>query len=145
IKTKTILMSKIYSSLVLTTPVLLLGTLILCIKFKISIIESIMLVVLTVLIPLVSHFIGILVNLKYPKLDFENSSEVVKQSMSSFVAVIIGMVLLIITVTIVLNIIEVINSIYLLLGSIVVYLIINLILYMILITKGVKEFNSLSV
>ena len=145
VKTKTILMSKVYSSMLLTIPILVLGTIILCIKFKISIIEVIMLLILTILVPLVSHFIGILVNLKYPKLDFENSSEVVKQSISSFVSVMIGMVLLIISVTIIFNLIERISTIKLLLGSIIVYSIIDYLLYIYLIHKGVKEFNNLSI
>lgn len=145
VKTKTILMSKIYSSMILTSPILILGTIILCIKLKISIVESIMLIILSLIVPLVSHFVGILVNLRYPKLDFENSSEVVKQSISAYVAVTIGMVLLITTVMIVFSLIEKISTILILLGSIIIYMIINIILYLYLINKGVKEFNSLSV
>ncbi len=145
VKTKTILMSKIYSSLVITTPVLLLGSIILCIRFKISVLQSILLLILSILIPLVSHFIGILVNLKYPKLDYENSSEVVKQSTSSFVAVMIGMILLIITIVIITNIIGIISSTLILIAAVIIYLIINTILYLYLINKGVKEFNSLAI
>ena len=145
IKVKTILMSKIYACLLITTPVLLLGNIILFIKFKISIIESILLLILTILIPLVSHFIGILVNLKYPKLDAENSTEVVKQSTSSFMAVMIGMLLAVISYAIFTNVIGHINAKLLLLITTVVYLIIDTILYLRLITKGVKRFNELSI
>ena len=145
IKTKTILMSKIYAGLVITTPVFFVGDIILFIKFKISIIESLLLIILSILIPLVSHFIGILINLKYPKLDWESTAEVVKQSASSFIAVMIGMVLLIITFTIVTNVIDVFNSTLILLIAIFIYVIINIILYLSLINKGVKEFNSLSI
>ena len=95
IKTKTILMSKIYSCLVITTPVLLIGDIILFIRFKTNIIEVFLLLILSILIPLVSHFIGLITNLKYPKLDWENTAEVVKQSTSSFIAVMLGMFLLI--------------------------------------------------
>ena len=145
IKVKTILMSKIYTCLLITTPVLLLGNIILFIKFKISIIESILLLILTILIPLVSHFIGILVNLKYPKLDAENSTEVVKQSTSSFMAVMIGMLLAVISYAIFTNVIGHINAKLLLLITTVVYLIIDTILYLRLITKGVKRFNELTI
>ena len=143
IKTKTILMSKIYSSLILTTPVLIIGSIVLFIKFKVNILEAILLLILSVLIPLVSHFIGILVNLKYPKLDAENSTEIVKQSMSSFISVLIGMILLTVTVIIIIKIIGSIASIQILLLSVLIYIIINTLLYLILITKGVKEFNSI--
>ena len=145
IKTKTILLSKIYAGLVITTPVFLVGDIILFIRFKISIIESLLLIILSILIPLVSHFIGILINLKYPKLDWESTAEVVKQSASSFIAVMMGMVLLIITFTIVTNVIDVFNSTLILLIAIFIYIIINAILYLSLISKGVKEFNSLSI
>ena len=145
VSVKTILMSKIYSCLVITTPVLLLGNLILFIKFKLKIIEMVLLLILSILIPLVSHFIGLIVNLKYPKLDAENSTEVVKQSTSSFISVMLGMILLIITIVIITNIIGYINSTLLLLIATIVYIVIDSILYLYLINKGVEEFNNLSV
>ena len=145
VNTKTILMSKIYSSLVLTTPVFLLGDIILFIRFKVSILESIMLLILSILIPLVSHFIGILVNLKYPKLDAENSSEVVKQSASSFISVMIGMSLFILSVFVGMIVVDKFSSIFILGSAIIIYIIINMLLYLRLSTKGVKEFNLLSV
>ena len=145
VSVKTILMSKIYSCLVITTPVLLLGNLILFIKFKLKIIEMVLILILSILIPLVSHFIGLIVNLKYPKLDAENSTEVVKQSTSSFISVMLGMILLIITIVIITNIIGYINSTLLLLIATIVYIVIDSILYLYLINKGVEEFNNLSV
>ena len=144
VSVKKILMSKIYSCMVITTPVLLIGDIVLFIRFKTSIIESILLLLLSILIPLVSHFIGILINLKYPKLDAESSSEVVKQSTSSFIAVMIGMILLIISVVITMNVIGIINSTILLLIFTIIYILIDLLLYHILSTSGVKKFNELS-
>ena len=145
IKAKTILMSKIYSCLVITTPVLLIGDIILFIKFKTSIIESILLLILSILIPLVSHFVGLIVNLKYPKLDAESSAEVVKQSASSFISVMIGMVLFIITVVIITKVIGKINAIILLGIITIIYVIINMMLYIYLTKVSTKEFNKLSV
>ncbi len=145
IKIKTILMSKIYACLLITTPVFLIGNIILFIKFKINIIESILLILLSILIPLVSHFIGILVNLKFPKLDAENSTEVVKQSTSSFIAVLIGMVLAIISYILLSFLIGKINSTTLLIIVAVVYIIIDSLLYLLLIKRGVKRFKELSI
>lgn len=143
IKTKTILMSKIYASLIITTPILLIGDLILFIRFKINIVESILLILLSILIPLVSHFIGLIINLKYPKLDAENTTEIVKQSTSSLLSVMIGVVLLMITFIIITNIIGLINSSIILIIFTIIYLIIDALLYLYLINKGVKEFNNL--
>ena len=145
VKVKTILMSKIYSSLILTTPVLLLGNIILIIKFKIGVLDSILLIILSILTPLISHFIGIIVNLKYPKLDAENSAEVVKQSTSSFMSVTIGMILLIVTAMIVFKILGAISATLILLIFTAVYLIIDIILYLYLLNKGIKDFNNLSI
>jgi len=145
IKTKNILLSKIYSSLILTTPVLLVGDIILFIRFKIGIIEMILLLVLSILIPLVSHFIGLITNLKYPKLDWENQSEVVKQSTSSFIAVMIGMFLMIISIVIVGILLGKINSILLLLIASGIYAVVDLILYAYISSKGAKMFNELTI
>ena len=145
IPTKIVLMSKIYSCMVITTPVLIIGDIILFIKLKISIIEAILLLILSILNPLVSHFIGIIVNLKYPKLDAENATEVVKQSTSSYLSVIIGMVLFIVSFMILSNIIDKISSLIILLISTLIYIIIDLILYIYLTKVGVKEYNKLSV
>ncbi len=145
INPKKILMSKIYSCLIITTPILFIGSIILFIKFKLSIIEAILLLILSILVPLVSHFIGLIINLKYPKLDAENSAEVVKQSTSSFLSVMIGMVLLMINVVVIINIIGKINSLLLLFILIAIYSFINIILYLRLTKKGVKEFNELTI
>lgn len=145
IKIKDILMSKIYSGLVLTTPVLLIGDIILFIRFKIKLLEAILLLILSILIPLVSHFIGLIVNLKYPKLDAENSSEVVKQSVSSFLSVTIGMVLLMITMGIILKVIGKIKPLTILLSSIIIFLFIDTILYLYLTKRSIKDFEKLNV
>lgn len=145
VKVKTILMSKIYACLIITTPVLLIGDIILFIKFNINIIESILLLILSILIPLVSHFIGIIVNLKYPKLDYDNPTEVVKQSASSLISVMVGIVLFITNVAIIFITITFINSTIMLILTILVYIIINYGLYLYLNRKSVKDFNKLSI
>lgn len=145
LKVKTIIMSKVYAALIITTPPILLGDIILFIRFRLSILEMFILLLLSILMPLVSHFIGLIINLKYPNLDFENSAEVVKQSTSSFLSVMLGMLLLIFSVIIVTKLIEIISSIYILLIFLVLYIIIDIILYTYLINVSVKEFNKLSI
>ena len=145
IKTKDILLSKIYGSLALTIPVLLVGDIILFIRFNINPIECILLLVLSILLPLVPSFIGIITNLKYPKLDWENEAEVVKQSTSSFMAVMTGMVLMFISVFIIMTILGKIDSIIILLIAIVIFGIIDLVLYLYISKKGTKLFNELNI
>ena len=145
LKTKDILLSKIKACLILTTPVLFIGDIIMFIRFKIGIIPSLFILILSILLPLTSHFIGILINLKYPKLDFENSAEVVKQSMSSFISVMIGMLLLILNCALIFSTIDIFNYNIILLLITIFYLLLNYILYLILIRKGVKRFNNLTI
>ena len=125
--------------------ILILGNIILFIRFKINIIEGLLLLALSILIPLVSHFIGLIVNLKYPKLDAENSTEIIKQSSSSFISVMIGIILLIITVFIVTTLLGKISSLIILLISTLVFLIIDILLYIYLVKIGTKQFEKLSV
>ena len=145
ISAKTTLMSKVLACSLITFPVLFIGTTALAIRLKISIINYVMLIILAFLIPLVSHFIGILVNLKYPKFDSENSAEVVKQSTSSAISVLIGFVLMGIFGMGSIMLGMVIESTGLLIILVMFYLVIDYVLYKILDNKGTKIFNTLSV
>ena len=145
VKTKTILMSKIYACMIITTPVFILGLIALFIKFKMNIIEFILLIALSIVMPLISHFIGILINLKYPKLDAESSAEVVKQSTSSLVSVMIGMALMFFNIgLIIVSMIIGLNNILVLSLMVVKFTIFDLLLYLLLNKWGTKKFNSLN-
>ena len=144
VKVKTILMSKIYACMVITTPVFIIGLIALFIRYRFSIIEFILLLALAIVMPLISHFIGILINLKYPKLDAESSAEVVKQSTSSLVSVMIGMGIMFFDIAIiVVSMIFNINPKIVLLAMTLKFLVIDSILYLILNKWGTKKFNSL--
>ena len=145
IKTKTVLMSKIYACLVITTPMILLGDIILFIRFKVSFISIILLVLLSVLIPLVSHFVGLIINLKFPNLTAENPTEVVKQSPSSLISVLLGMLLLLLNIMLIIKVLININLTLILVIVTLMYIVIDLILYLYLNNKSVKDFNKLSV
>lgn len=145
IKTKTILMGKILACLKITTPVLFIGDIILFIVLKISVIDSLLLLILSILIPLVSHFIGLIVNLKYPNLNWENSAEVVKQSTSSFISVMLGMALFVLTSMVIFNVIGKISGTLLLIIVTVIYILIDIILYIYLLRRGTIDFNNLTI
>ena len=97
IKPYTIVKSKVYSALLIMIPFIFIGDIILFIKFKFDIINIILILIASILLPLISETIGIIINLKYPKMDAKNDTEVVKQSMSSTVSVFTGMVIIGIT------------------------------------------------
>ena len=144
IKPKTILMAKVKAALLITTPAMFVGDLIMFIRFRTNILEAILLIILSILMPLISHLVGIIINLKYPKLEWESPAEAVKQSTSSFIAVMLGMVILMITIGVAFALIGKILPIFVLLVAIGVSSLINLILYLYLTKRSVKDFNNLS-
>ena len=145
VKTKTILMSKAYAALVITSPIIVMSSLILAIIFHISILDILFLLILSIIVPLVSHFLGLIINLKYPKLEFDNPTEVVKQSMSSFLSVMLGMILLMINIGIIVLLLGKTNSTLILLIVTTLFIIVDTLLYLYLTKKSVKDFNKLSI
>ena len=146
VEPKKILMSKIYAASLLTIPAFILGDLIMFIKLKMGIIEMLLIIILTILMPLVSHFLGIIINTKYPKLEFENAAEVVKQSTSTFISVTIGFVLLLFLFILIPKLVEYkLSSILILLLFIIIFIIIDIVLYSYITKKTIKEYEKLTI
>lgn len=144
VEVKKILMAKVYTCLIITTPVLSLGTILLCVKLKVGIINSVLLLGISVILPLMSHLLGLVVNLKFPKLEYDNPAEVVKQSTSSFVSVMAGMILLFVCGFIIYNLVNKVSITVVILIPLVLFLVVDLLLYLILTNWGVKAFKELS-
>ena len=144
VKTKTILMSKVYTALLITVPVLILGDIALFIKFRTNILEAFLLVLLSILMPLANDILGTIINLKYPKLDWDNPAEAIKQSTSSFIATFGGMVVAIFVISFTFAFMGKILPIWILLITTIIMVIMNVILYLYLSKKSVKDFDNLS-
>ena len=93
-----IILTKVMASLVIMLPVLIIGEGILFVRFKIKIIYALFILISTLVLSLLNEMIGIIINLKYPKLDADNDAEIVKQSISSALSVLIGMALAFVTI-----------------------------------------------
>ena len=93
VKPYTIIKSKILAALLIMLPCIFIGDLIVFIKFQFNLLSMLLIIIASVLLPLISATIGIIINLKFPKMDAQNDTEVVKQSRSSAIRVFIGMVL----------------------------------------------------
>ena len=87
IKPITIIMAKVLTSIIIMLPFILVGDLIFIVRFRLSLWQTLMILIASVVLPLVSEVFGIIVNIKHPKMDAENDTEVVKQSTSTMVAV----------------------------------------------------------
>ena len=146
VKSTIIIMSKVATSVLIMIPVILLGDIIMFIKFSFNIIEILMIIIGSIILPLVSETIGILVNLKYPKMDAENDTEVVKQSMSSMISVFIGMALSFITIFVLIVLLNNgVSNILVLILSNLLYIIIFSLLLLYLNKCGSREFNKIYV
>jgi ABC-2 type transport system permease protein len=98
VPTITILLSKIAVNLTITVPIVVISSLLLMISLGTGWMESLLLLVIPVLYACLTAMIGVLVNLKLPKLEWTNEVSVVKQSASVLVAMLIGFISLLIPV-----------------------------------------------
>ena len=146
VKSTIIIMSKVATSVLIMIPVILLGDIIMFIRFSFNIIEILLIIIGSIILPLVSETIGILVNLKYPKMDAENDTEVVKQSMSSMISVFIGMALSFITIFVLIMLLNIgVSNILVLILSNLFYIIIFSLLLLYLNKCGSRDFNRINV
>ena len=125
VKPITIILCKILTAIIIMIPIILIGDLIIFIRFKLSILEIFIILITSIILPLVAETLGIIINIKYPKMDAENDTEVVKQSISSMVAVLLGMALTGITIAaLVISSINNIPSYIVILSGLIIYIIV---------------------
>ena len=145
VSTDRILRSKIYTSLILSIPALILGNIILYCKMQYGIIEFLLIMILSFLLPLLSSLFGLIINLRFPKLNAENNTQIVKQSVSSFVSVMAGMTVIFSTLFVVISLIDKgITPIWIILAATIITAVLDIILYVVLTTYGVRKFRQLN-
>lgn len=145
VKPYTIILSKVYTAVIIMLPFILIGDIITFINFKFTFIEIILIIISSIIIPLVAETLGIIINIKYPKMNAENDTQVVKQSMSSMVAVMLGMLLTFITIySLVTGLTNNMNIDLIILLGLLTYSIIYIILLIYLNKKSIKEFNLIN-
>lgn len=93
-----VIMAKVFAAVLLIVPVTALGSLAMAIRFRFGIIETILILIGVVAMPLLTELLGILINLKYPRFDADNDAVVVKQSASVMVATFLGLGMVLFTI-----------------------------------------------
>ena len=101
VKPTTIIISKVLAAVLVMLPFILIGDLIMFAKFDFNLLEIILILLASIVLPLLAELIGIALNLKYPKMNAENDAEVVKQSISTLIATFLGMGITALTIFIV--------------------------------------------
>lgn len=145
ISTYKIVLSKIISSNIITTFGTLISSIIFIITFRPTIIDIVFIFAIIMIVPTFISIIGILVNLKYPKMNGTSDVEVVKQSMSSGISVMIGMISSIATVMLTFKMSTIININYAITIMIVIYIIAIIILNKILKKYSEKRFKEINI
>ena len=93
IKEEKMLFAKVLMSDIVTIPVILICDLIFIFSFKVGLLEAILIILTSFIAPSIAAVFGLIVNLKFPKMNASSDTEVVKQSTSSMVSVFGGMLL----------------------------------------------------
>jgi ABC-2 type transport system permease protein len=144
ITTKNVLLAKICSSLIIIYPLVFLTNILFFKYLNNDYLEFLIINLVSIILPIFIELLGMLINLKYPKLEFKNDTEVVKQSMSTLISVYAGMAVagFLIILTLVLN--DYINFYLLQFLMLLILFIMSIFLYYLLISKGVKLFNKIN-
>ena len=141
-----IIMAKVLTAVLIIVPVLLIGDIVMFVRFDFDVWQILMILALSIVMPVVAEILGIIVNLKYPKMDAESDAEAVKQSMSSMVAVLTGMVLSGMTIYIIYTCISGGTSVTVTMAAVLAtYALIMVGLIVYLKARGEKEFNKIDV
>lgn len=145
IKEKTILNSKILTCFVIELPFILFSNVLFFIKYKPNLLYMILIMLIGILTIFISANIGLIINLKYPKMNATNDTEVVKQSISSMISVFIGIGIFIGSIFLAVFLSDYISIDVLLILHTSFMTIISICLYYILIKFGVKEYRMINV
>lgn len=146
IEVKDIFISKIAVNIILLVPAMIIDAIMLSIAFDLTLINFIWTILIPTLLTILISMGGLLINLYFPKLDWTSEVQVVKQSLSSMISILMGGVLVaaMIFMTIEINKFFAITNINLYLGAIALLLVLLILLvYTLLKTKGEKLFNKL--
>ena len=146
IKSSMIVLYKVITSLVIIVPCLLLGDILVFIFFKFSLIDMLLILYASILIPFIAELIGIMVNLRFPKMDATNDTEIVKQSMSSFISVFAGMGLAMVSSAYLLGLtFSGVNTTAVAISFLIISTILAVALWLRLVNTADKRFNEIQV
>jgi ABC-2 type transport system permease protein len=142
IKIKNILWSKIFISLTLTVPAVIVNTMIIAIVFKLNALTISAMLSVSLMYSVFSPIIGILINLYLPKLEWTTQTAVVKQSASVLLYTFSGFLAIGIPIAIFAAIKPDNTNLYISIISVILFLI-NIILIKLLNTIGIRKFKEL--
>lgn len=139
-----VIMSKVATAMFIIIPFVIIGDVIFCVKFRFGILEMMMIIVASILLPAITEIFGILVNLKYPNMSADTDAEAVKQSSSSNICAIIGLLMTFITISAAIGL--AVSGIGVVTGLVILNVVYGLVLLILLKRvkgSGVKRFSQI--
>lgn len=143
ISVKEIFLSKALVNILLILFPSIFSLLIISYVLKISIVWVMIAIVYFICVSLFVSMIGLVLNILFPKLDFDREIVVIKQSMSSFLGIMINLIMGISVGFLTIKFSYLTSAYTTMLIIIMFYLTSSLIMYVWLSTEGVKKFNNL--
>ena len=142
IKEKDIFYSKIFTNLIASIPLSVIGLILFGITYNIKYYYIIYSIILYIVSSFFISFLGLIINLLFPKLDFNNYQQVIKHSLSVFVSLSIPFVYLFCMYNVI-KFFELNYQMQFILYSFIT-IILNIIFIIIINTWGIKKFRKLS-
>lgn len=143
IKTNTVLLAKALFNIVLIAPITLVCTIIIAIVMKLSVALILTILLVPILLNLLVSFGGLLVNLLFPKFEFESEAVVVKQSISGVIVMFGGMISVVLLAILYFKLLSILPLAVALLIPILILLAVNALLIVLIFTVGKRIFNKL--
>lgn len=138
-----ILLAKVLTSNIISIPVILISDIIFLAVFKVAILDIVCIILASIIMPTFTAILGLLVNLKYPKMDATSDTEVVKQSMSSMISVFVGMFIGMIS-GIMMMWIKIDLNLFMIL-ELLIFVVLTFALWQMMKRYGVKKFREINV
>lgn len=142
---KTILKSKILNCIMLEVPFAIISIIIFMIFYKTSLVFILLVLASSIFTIIFCAVTGLIFNLKYPKLDALNDTEVVKQSMSTFASVMTNMFVFMGSIMFIIFFSDKLGTLLSLSIHVGVLVLITLISYIYLMIKGPIKYMKLNV
>lgn len=144
VKVTTVFLAKSLFNVLLVTPVLVICAILLGIIVKMPFMFVLTVLLLPVLLNLIVSFGGLFVNLLFPKFEYESDAAVVKQSISSVIMMLGGMITVVLLFVLYLNLLDTALSMTtILLIPLLILFAVALILILLTFTIGKRIFNKL--
>ncbi len=141
---KIIFQSKILTCFIIELPLVILSELLFLFKFDVGFVFFVELLLIPFIIIFITGVIGLIFNLKYPKLNASSDTEVVKQSMSSMISLFLGFGIFIISMLLFILLNDKLNFIIIILIQQILLIILGIVLYFLLMKNGPREYQKLN-